>query len=612
MFSPASYYKRIPTDLEANLSARRHIIRAANKSHALQSQLREASRRDLFFFINLFVWQYNPNKVGDEIAPFICWDFQIEDTREILKAIEAATRQDVVIEKSREMGASWLCLLIVLWLFLFHNNKKFLVISRNADAVDKPHDPDSLFWKLDHVLAHLPRWLVTGKIMRRKMAFRNVANGSVITGQATTGKAGVGGRCTAMFLDEFGQNDDGDDVLNQTADTTGCRIFNGTHLGVGTPFFKLCKKSSIKKIVMHWSKHPEKNRGLYRFDTERNRIEYLDQKFVHAPDYDFVRNGSPSGPFPGVRSPWYDAECIRRESARSVAMNLDIDPQGAAAQFFDSQMIRARKEDYAIPPLWEGEVHYDRDTGKPVQLIAVEGGHLKLWFMPNVHCRPPKGVFAIGADLATGSGATPTVFSIGNCETGEKVGEYVNAHIDPLSAAPLFTALGWLFQTDQGDPARLIWEIPGPGLGFGKRVMEIGYRAVYFRSNEFILDNTPSENPGWVNNNQNRLVLLEEYRAALAMRQFINRSYKALDETLSFVYVGGSVEHDGLRSEDNPADQRENHADRVIADAQLWRVIKRLGMGRLRPAEKQTILPGSLAWRRKFSEDKRREEEAWA
>lgn len=612
MFSPASYHKSVPTDLAANLRFRHALILKANKSVRLQHQLVEACRRDLFFFINTFVWQYNHNHVGDEIGPFICWDFQIEDCRQILAAIAGGTRQDVVIEKSREMGASWLCLIVLLWLFLFHPNKKFLTISRNADAVDKPNDPDSLFWKLDFILSHLPRWLVEARIVRRKMTFRHTGNGSVITGQATTGKAGVGGRCTAMFLDEFGQNDDGDDVLNQTADTTGCRIFNGTHLGVGTPFYKLCKKTSIKKIVMHWSKHPEKNRGLYRWNADKNRVDLLDTAFVHDPFYDFVRTGSPGGPFAGIRSPWYDAECIRRESARSVAMNLDIDPQGAAAQFFDALMIRARKEEYAIPPIWEGELHFDRDTGKPIQLIEVAGGPLKLWFTPNIHGKPAKGVYGIGADLATGSGATPSVFSIGNCETGEKIGEYVNAHIDPLSAAPLFTALGWLFSTDQGEPARLIWEIPGPGQAFGKRVIELGYRNIYYRSNEFSLNNAVSENPGWVNNPKNRLVLLEEYRAALAMRQFINRSYKALDEALSFVYVGGSVEHDGLKSEDNPADQRENHADRVIADAQLWRIIKRLGLGKLRPAEKQEISYGSLAWRRKFSEDKRRDETVWA
>lgn len=613
MFSPATYHKRVPTTLAENLRFRYDIIRAANKSVGLQNQLVEACRRDIVFFINVFVWSFNPQHVDNEIEPFICWDFQIDAVREILDSVSMGNRRDVVIEKSREMGASWLCILIIVWLFLFHRNKTMLMISRNADAVDKKYTADSLFWKIGFILEHLPKWLVTSKVSRRKMGYF-ATNGSAITGQATTGAAGVGGRCAMMFLDEFGQNRDGDDVLEQTADTSGCRVFNGTHLGIGTPFYKLCKKSGIKKIVMHWSKHPEKNRGLYCWNSEKNRIDFLDASYEHDPYYDFNRTGAPGGPFPGVRSPWYDSECVRRESARSVAMNLDIDPQGAAAQFFDSQMIRARKEEYAIPPLWEGDLHYDRDTGRPIQLIESAGGRLKLWFIPNIHGKPPKGVYGIGADIATGSGATPTVFSIGNCETGEKIGEYANAHIDPLSAAPLMTALGWLFCTDQGEPARLIWEIPGPGQAFGKRILELGYRNIYYRTQEFAINTQAvSEIPGWVNTTTHRLVLMEEYRAALAMRQFINRSYKALDETLSFVYVGGSVEHDGLKSEDNPADQRENHADRVIADAVLWRIIKRLGMGKLRPAEKQQIQVGSLAWRRRLSEDKRREQdEVWA
>src|SRR5581483_8104985 len=103
------------------------------------------------------VWEYNPNAipggVSEEVGPFITWEFQEDAIRTILDCIER--RNDLVIEKSREMGISWLCLLVMDWMFLFHRWKDCLVISRNADAVDKPFEMKALFPKLDFVHQHL-------------------------------------------------------------------------------------------------------------------------------------------------------------------------------------------------------------------------------------------------------------------------------------------------------------------------------------------------------------------------------------------------------------------------------------------------------------------------
>src|SRR5207247_1504773 len=98
---------------------------------------------------------------------------------------------------------SWMCLIVMEWLWHFHPWKKFLAISRNAEAVDAD-DPDSLFWKIDFMHRYQPKWLMPkgyeAKKHRRLMYYGNPENGSTITGQASTGKAGVGGRATWMFV----------------------------------------------------------------------------------------------------------------------------------------------------------------------------------------------------------------------------------------------------------------------------------------------------------------------------------------------------------------------------------------------------------------------------
>lgn len=607
--SPGLYHKLVPKDKLANLQWRVRALKALAKDTSAQRGFIEMCRRDLLFFVNAFLWQYNPRKKGHEVEPFISWDFQDEAFLVMLECI--AIDEDLCIKKSREMGASWMCLIVTLWLYLFHGWQKFLAISRSADAVDAPDDPDSLFWKIDFMLEYLPAWLV-GDNNRRRMGFRNHANNSTITGQASTGKAGVGGRATMMFVDEFSQIVEDFQVLHRTADTTGCRIFNFTYTDVNNAAFEIGERCDMRQLVMHWSQHPDKNKGLYRYDPDTNTVDVLDKSFEYAHDFKFVMDGAPTGgPFPGLRSPWYDRECIRRASSRAIAMDLDIDPRGSMSQFFDKLVIRRLQLTYACDPYWTGDLDYDIDTGRPVRLIQREGGPIRLWCHPDTDGRPPKGKYAGGADLSTGSGATNSCISFVNAHTGEKVLEYCNPFITPDRLAPLAVALCLLFKADDGDTCLFAWEQQGPGLKFGSTVTDLGYRRIYYKSNEFELNSETSEKPGWYPAPANKRLLLEDYRSALASTQFLNRSWEALDETMAFRYgKGGKVEHGGEQGGDDPSGANANHGDRVIADGLAWKMAKSIGrLGYVKPEDEVKI--GSLAWRRQLHETAVRQRDEW-
>src|SRR5262249_47409305 len=158
-----------------------------------------------------------------------------------------------------------------------------------------------------------------------------------------------------------------------------CRIFNSTHLGIGTAFYDLTERPDIRKLRIHWTQHPDKCCGLYRYDTDRHAVEVLDKQYQFPLDFKYVMDGSPTGgPCPGIRSPWYDEQCRRKGSARGIAMDLDIDPKGSVSQFFDRLMIRQLQAKYAVAPFWEGDIHFDQDTGKPFSLVPRQGGPLRL------------------------------------------------------------------------------------------------------------------------------------------------------------------------------------------------------------------------------------------
>ena len=608
------YARHVPTDRRGNLLFRQWLLKRCRDKPEYRAAVREMCKRDLIFHVNATLWQFNPAEFGREDGPFICWDYQIEALCTLLWCI--LNRKDVVIEKSREMGASWLCLILAEWLWRHHRSKHALMISRNAEAVDDDSQ-DSLFWKLDYIHRHTPIWLLPRSMKRKWMFFGNDDLNSSITGQASTGKAGVGGRGAIMFIDEFTKIREDVEVLNNTADTSQCRIFNATHEGPGTAFHGLTHPKpgmpAMKKIVMHWSQHPTKKPGLYRYSphaTAPDKIDRLDPEYVYPDGYNFVRDGTPSGgPFPGLRSPWYDHECSGRGRTRvGIAQNLDIDPAGSISLFFDPVMIRNLIDEYARPAYWEGDVHADADTGKPIALVRKERGPLRLWTHLDASGKPPRLRCGAGADLSTGNGATNSCMAL-VARTGELILEYTTPFLRPDEFAVKAFAICQLFTDQDFVPPLIAWEQQGPGAHFGKRLMELGYRRVYYKRNEAEPDAPPSDVPGWYPGPDNMRAMLDDLNAALATRDLTCRSEEALMELLYFKHTGRTVKHDGSELEDDPSGALANHGDRGVALGLAWKMVRELGIVTVTGIKKvaEPILRNSLAGRRQLWEDRRRE-----
>lgn len=577
----------------------------------MREGLTEICAHDILFWVNAFAWTFDP-RTKKRLLPFITWPYQDRafiggedqygrEVSGILPCIEEG--RDLVIEKSRDMGASWKSLTAMSWLFSYQRGTSFLMVSRKEDLVDAPGDPDSLFWKVDFLFKHLPEWL-RPDIDRRKLHFGNRGNDATIDGESTTAAAGVGGRRTAMFIDEFSRIEEGYQLLAGTADTTRCRIFNFTPFGTSNAAYKLARRGDIRKLRLHWSEHPEKAQGLYQYDLSTGQVNVLDTTFHYPVDFHFVMDGR-------LRSPWYDGECTRRANDREVAQMLDIDYQGSSFQFFDKSMVSELQRAYCRPPDWEGDISFDQDTGRPIELTPASGGPLKLWCQLDDRGRPPVAPYGGGADLSTGSGATNSCLSFVNGRTGAKVMEYASPYLRVEQLAPRATALCWMFKDERGEPVRFCWEMQGPGINFGKLVIGLGYRNVYFRTNEHSMAQTMSDTPGWFPSDDNRRSALEDYRSALSTRQMLNPSHEALEECLFFIHTSkGKVEHSNLSDQEDPTGARGNHGDRVIADALAWKMVKGMyAKGESKPT--QQILPGSLAWRRALADNLSRQSESW-
>lgn len=615
MLSPAKWNASVPRDRLENLEFRLFVLRKAKNNRAMQLALIDACKNDLLFFVCVFVWQVNPKKKGAEArpGPFISFPFQDPAFLWILSHIERG--RDCLLEKSRQMGASWMIIIVFVWLFLFHGWQTLLFISRNEKAVED-ESPNSLFWKIDFILRHLPNWMKppAKKFKRRKLFYGNDQTNSSIFGEASTGQANVGGNTTAMGIDEYSQIKEDYEVLHRTSDSTNCRIFNGTHLGLDTAFYELSTRVDMDKLVLHWSQHPDYSPGLYRMNLGTGQVEVLDKTYEYPLDFQFVMDGSPTGgPFPGLRSPWYDEQCRRKGSKRAVSMDLDIDPAGSDRQFFDQILIRDLIANYCRKPLWQGDVRLDRDLGRVIELVPRVDGPLKLWINLDSRNLPPGGSYGAGADVSYGLGATPSCLSMMDAEIGKKVMEYVNPNIEPKEFAELCVALCWLFKTSENLGALFAWEKQGPGNIFSRRVVELGYRRIYYKRNEHQLAPNDTDFPGWYPSPDNRDDAIEEYAAALRTRQLINPSERALKECLAIRWNDrGHLEHSAEYDKTDPAKSMVSHSDILVADYLAWMMTRRLNVPVVERRKQENIPPLSLAWRMQRWENERREEEQYA
>ncbi len=516
--------------------------------------------RDILFWWNTFLWTYDPRKTREDeypVLPFITYPYQDEA---ILLTEASIGRDDLLIEKSRDMGATWILMMVPLWRFLFRDLQTFLCVSRKESLVDSTEDPDTLFWKIDFALNHMPGWLRPA-VNRQKLHFCNLENKSTIDGESTTGDLARGGRRTAVFLDEFPTVQNGEEVLRATRDVTESRLFCGTPNGTGNAFYRLRQKGDIRLLRFHWTQHPAKSRGLY---TARNgKLKIQDNAYRFPAEYPFILDGKD-------RSPWYDEQCRRAASDREIAQELDIDYQASACMFFKSDVLnRILKDDTREPP-HVGEIDFVTDPVECKGFVPMDRGRLRLWCPLDARNEPDRNQeYVLGIDISAGGGGSMgsnSAITVGCKRTGEMAAEFVTPEMMPHDFAVYAVALAQYF-----GGAKMIWEANGYGQLFGKTVIQMGYRNFYYRRNESNLNREITKQPGWWSSIPTKLLLLGEYRRVLGSGEFVNRSEDSVKECWEYIQLpSNSVVHASSQNMDDAAGAGESHGDRVISAALCW------------------------------------------
>jgi phage terminase large subunit len=212
-------------------------------------------------FINDWGVTVDPRNVGTPravIMPFVLFPLQ----REFIGWLQVRwqTKDDGILVKSRDCGASWLAMGFSCWLCLFWGNATVGFGSAKEEKVDSSGDPGSLFYKGRMFMQYLPRefkgdWNLKQHSSHRRLTFPET--GAAIIGQAGD-NIGVGDRTTIFFVDEFAVVERPQRVDSNLIATTDCRIEMSTVKGTANTFAERAQGGLITRFDFPVEEDPRK------------------------------------------------------------------------------------------------------------------------------------------------------------------------------------------------------------------------------------------------------------------------------------------------------------------------------------------------------------------
>lgn len=484
-----------PKEYDQNMAWRKKILVKAAKDPMFRQKCRKLFFEDPLFAFNAFFFTYDPRKRPFHMQPFCTYECQNELIYGLIGSINSG--KDILIEKSRDMGVSWITVLVFLWFWLNPSGgADFLVGSRKEEYVDKKGDMATLFQKIRYALYRLPKWLRPEGFNKDKhdryMILTNPQTGASIRGESNNAYFASGGRFAGILFDEFAKWESTDEsAWTSAGDASPSRIPVSTPAGAGGKYYELVTDESIKKIRLHWTLHPEKALGLY---CEWPKEEHEDPK---------------------LRSWWYDEQCERRTDLE-IAQELDIDYLGAGNPVFDGKAGKNLKWYRANAKEGIEWIYVDPDTGElkaransPSNL----DGYLVIYAHPNKELS-----YTVGVDVAEGKlGGDWSVIKV-LCREDKGVVASMFSHVDERRLAIVVKAISDYYSHELRIPWTGIEANLGPGLSTFDKAVELDVRNLFMMPNYDTTRQTVSYSKGWRTTASSKKILIGGIKEVLNER----------------------------------------------------------------------------------------------
>jgi hypothetical protein len=235
-------------------------------NRALERVELERCRRDAVYWFDNWAWTYDPRNVADGLPAYVPFDL-FERQAELLRWIAArvAAREEGLLEKSRDVGWTWVAAGFALHAWRFAPGFKTTIGSRKEEYVDRIGDPDSIFEKMRLLLYRLPIWMRPDNFHSdvddnfRRLINRD--NGNVVVGEAGD-NMGRGGRATLYLIDEGAFIERADRVEAAIQGNADCRIWASSSNGPGNLFSRKRHSGRLRPdqiFTFHYRDDPRKD-----------------------------------------------------------------------------------------------------------------------------------------------------------------------------------------------------------------------------------------------------------------------------------------------------------------------------------------------------------------
>lgn len=269
-------------------------------------------------FINHWCDTYDPRHVGtDKLTwmPFILFKRQEEMVKFIMACLNE--EQPGLIEKCRTMGATWVCVAVSVWLWLFWPGISVGWGSQKAEGVDVIGNPSSIFEKIRMLINRIPKAFLPKDLRPEHLKQNNCINpenGSTIIGQVGD-NIGRGGRTRIYFKDESAHYERPELIEAALSETTRVPIDISSVNGLGNLFHRKreagmdwypgaeIERGYVRVFVMDWRDHPEYDQAWY----DAKRLHHTRQGTPHIFAQEIERNYSAAVEGVIIPAEWVEA-----------------------------------------------------------------------------------------------------------------------------------------------------------------------------------------------------------------------------------------------------------------------------------------------------------------
>lgn len=293
-----------PPDYTAEFVKRQKRLRKIMSSGDMRLGAFEFYAKNPITYIEHWGVTYDPRNAGTNLPtlmPFILFPKQKELVQAILACMH--DQEGLLVEKTRDMGATWVCCNLSYWIWRFVDGSSVGWGSRKEILVDKLGDPDSIFEKIRTVIINTPRiFLPKGFIFNKHVGYMKIVNpenSSTITGEAGD-SIGRGGRKSVYFKDESAHYERAESIEAALGDNTNVQVDISSVKGTTSVFARKRESGEIweegkvippgvtRVLVMDWRDHPAKTQTWYDRRREKAKRDGLLTLFAQEVDRDYA------------------------------------------------------------------------------------------------------------------------------------------------------------------------------------------------------------------------------------------------------------------------------------------------------------------------------------